>query len=95
MNFKHQSMNILFHQPNRRITTDGLWDPDMTNGQRAEFAGRTLREHRLRFNLIECSDEATDATDLIANLLHYLHSRNGDALGVLEKARDHFLSEAG
>jgi len=83
------------HQPDRRTTLDGFWDPNMTNGERAAHATITLKNHRLLHGLGNEDNEGTDAIDLIANLLHLLHASGHHPIEALDQARSHFVAEAG
>jgi hypothetical protein len=84
-------MKLPPHDPHRVVSTDGLWDPDLSNGLRAESAkSAALHYHRLRdFNC----DEATCALDLLTDTLHYLHSLGNDPLDALARAKVHFEQE--
>lgn len=84
-------MNLPPHDPELVVTTDGFWDPDATNGLRAQSARDAMLHYQMQRRLD--GDEATSTIDLITDLLHHLHARGDDPLAALDKARQYFESE--
>lgn len=80
------------HDPKLVVFTDGYWDPDATNGMRAQSAQSAILHYRL--NRSFDSNEATCAVDLITDILHHLHSLGEDPFAALDKSRGFFESEA-
>ncbi len=86
-------MNIPQHDPSRFLTTDGFFDSQSNNGMRSECAKAAVKFYQVSR---EMDDEAVvNTTDLITDLLHYLHSLGEDPLMVLQKAGECFEREAG
>lgn len=85
-------MHLPPHDPNLVVPTDGFFDPDATNGLRARSAAAAVENYQHHRELD--ADPVTCTIDLLADLLHFLHSQNEDPIAVLEKARHHFLNEA-
>jgi hypothetical protein len=81
------------HDPARFQTTDGLDEPDRTNGFRAEEAKAALIAIH-GFNSYE-QDTDCSITDQITNLLHLAHAEGYDVRQTLETALQNFLAEAG
>jgi hypothetical protein len=81
------------HDPARFQTTDGLDEPDRTNGFRAEEAKASLIAIH-GFSSYE-QDKACSITDQITNLLHLAHAEGHDVRQTLETALQNFLAEAG
>lgn len=79
------------HDPNRYQTTDGLDNPDCTNGARAFLALKALERFQEVCNMVEDVDVAT--SDLICDLLHLVHSRSLDPQFVVENGINGFLCE--
>lgn len=80
------------HDPERYQTTDGLDEPDATNGWRAEQALVALRCFARENHYPENDDTALP--DLLSNLLHLAHARVQEPGGVLTTALRNFLAEA-
>jgi hypothetical protein len=74
-------------------TTDGLDNPDCTNGVRVDFAAKALDSFQNACGMNEAVDIAT--ADLIGDLLHLVHSFGYEPLAILESALEHFSAEAG
>ena len=89
-------MNLPLHDPHRVVPTDGFWDPDLSNGLRAESAKcATLHYHQIRD--LKC-DQTACALDLLTDMLHYLHSLGEDPFEALARAKVYFeqeISDAG
>jgi hypothetical protein len=85
-------MNLPPHDPNLVVPTDGILDPDLSNGLRA----RSARDAMLHYNRERGfdSDEVTCTIDLLTDLLHFLHSLGEDPIEGIEKAREYFEDEA-
>jgi hypothetical protein len=81
------------HDPARFQTTDGLDEPDRTNGLRAEEAKEALLAIH-GFSSYE-QDRDCSITDQITNLLHLAHAEGPDVRQTLETAVRNFLAEAG
>jgi hypothetical protein len=81
------------HDPARFQTTDGLDEPDRTNGFRAEEAKAALIAIH-GFSSYE-QDADCSITDQITNLLHLAHAEGYDVRQTLETALQNFLAEAG
>ena len=81
------------HDPARYQTTDGLDEPDATNGRRAEQALAALRCFARENHYSENDD--TTLPDLLSNLLHLAHARGQEPGSVLSTALRNFLAEAG
>jgi hypothetical protein len=81
------------HDPARFQTTDGLDEPDCTNGFRAEEAKAALIAIH-GFSSYE-QDRDCSITDQITNLLHLAHAEGYDVRQTLETALENFLAEAG
>lgn len=78
------------HEPDRFLAVDGLdADPAMTNRKRAEWVGRHMSVNFL------WSEDESDFSDLICNLLHHVHSRGFDPADILSSAANNFAAEAG
>lgn len=86
-------MNLPPHAPARVVATDGFFDPDCSNGMRAESARAAVEYYQNSRGMDE--DAVLNTTDLITDLLHYLHSLGDDPLMVLQKAGEYFEREAG
>jgi len=84
---------ICLHDPGRYETTDGLDNPDCTNGDRASMALEALDCFQEACNMVE--DVDTAASDLICNLLHLVHSRGFDPRLMLQNGLGAFLCESG
>ncbi len=84
-------MQLLPHDRSRVVATDGYWDPDLTNGLRADSARYALL-HFSQERGLDC-DESACAVDLMTDLLHHLHSRGEDPIAALDRARKHFIAE--
>lgn len=84
--------NIPAHDPDRFETTDGLDNPDCTNGDRAGMALEALDCFQRACSMTEAVDTA--AADLICDLMHLVHA-DDDPWDVLQSAIRHFLCEAG
>ncbi len=80
------------HDPYRFTTSDGLYDPDKSNGKRAESALKALEAFQ-QFNRIS-DDPLAEATDLICNIMHLVHFLGGNPLDCLYMAHSHFHAEA-
>ena len=85
-------MNLSPHDPLLVVPTDGYWDPDATNGLKAQSAREAmLHYHRARgFD----SDEAICTVDLLTDLLHHLHALGENPFAALDQARKYFEAEA-
>lgn len=81
------------HDPDRFETTDGLDNPDCTNGDRAEMALEALDCFQAACSMTE--DVDTVASDLVCALLHLVHSHGLDQRVVLQNGLGNFLCEAG
>lgn len=81
------------HDPGRYQTTDGLDEPDRTNGLRAEEAKAAL----IAIHGFSSYEQDTDCsiTDQITNLFHLAHAEGYDVRQTLETALQNFLAEAG
>lgn len=81
------------HDSARYQTTDGLDEPDRTNGVRAEEAKAAL----IAIDGLSSYEQDTDCliTDQISNLLHLAHAEGQDVRQTLETALQNFLAEAG
>lgn len=80
------------HDPDRYETTDGLDNPDCTNGERAEMALQALDCFQNVCGMDE--DVDTAASDLVCNLLHLVHSRGFKPMLVLQNGLGSFICEA-
>lgn len=80
------------HDPDRHDTTDGLDNPDCTNGNRTSTALEALDCFQNACHMVE--DVDTAAADLVGNLLHLAHSRGHDPKRVLQDGLGHFLYES-
>ncbi len=80
------------HDPDRYETTDGLDNPNCTNGERAEMALQSLDCFQNACGMDE--DVLTAASDLVCNLLHLVHSRGFEPRHVLQNGLGSFLCEA-
>lgn len=85
--------SIPAHDPDRFETTDGLDNPDCTNGDRADMALEALDCFQVACSMTE--DVDTAASDLVCALLHLVHSRGFDLRLVLQNGLGNFLCEAG
>ena len=81
------------HNSARYQTTDGLDEPDRTNGLRAEEAKAAF----IAIHGFSSYEQDTDCsiTDQITNLLHLAHAEGYDVRQTLETALQNFLAEAG
>jgi hypothetical protein len=81
------------HDPARFQTTDGLDEPDRTNGVRADEAKAAL----IAIDGLSSYEQDTvcSITDQITNLLHLAHAEGHDVTQTLETALQNFLAEAG
>jgi hypothetical protein len=79
-------MRLSSHAPERSETVDGLSDPEITNGMRAERAVENGHPD------LRCGE---DYSDWIADILHHAHSNGHDPMEILRKARRDFRMEAG
>lgn len=77
------------HDSDRTATTDGLDNPDVSNGMRAENG----RAHATAGNEKDPGQE--ELSDIICNVLHYAHSREMDIPELLASAALTFSAEAG
>jgi len=79
------------HNPQLVVPTDGFFDPDASNGFRANSAASAVSyyqsERGLDDNPITCS------IDLLTDILHFLHSQNENPIQAIDRARNHFLNE--
>lgn len=85
--------SIPAHDPDRFETTDGLENPDCTNGDRADMALEALDCFQVACSMTEGVDTA--ASDLVCALLHLVHSHGFDPRMVLQNGLGHFICEAG
>lgn len=85
-------MRLPSHDPARVVATDGFWDPDCTNGLRAESARAAVEHYQISRGMDE--DVVVNSIDLMTDLLHHFHSLGQDPVAALEKARRHFEMEA-
>ncbi len=81
------------HDPARYQTTDGLDEPDRTNGLRVVQGISALRFFE-RENHYHERDYSSTA-DLICNLLHLAHARGQEPSEILTTALCNFLAETG
>jgi hypothetical protein len=84
-------MNLPCHNPDLVVATDGFWDSDASNGLRASSAIAAVEFYRRKREFQ--ADDVIVATDLITDLLHYLHSVGEDPIRELEKAKSYFVAE--
>ena len=82
------------HDPDRSATTDGLDNPDCTNGMRADFAAEALDVFQRACHMVG-EDPDVASADLICDLLHHVHGHGYNPIEVLENAVVHFAAEAG
>jgi hypothetical protein len=87
-------LKLAAHDPDRSATTDGLDNPDCTNGMRADWAAKALEVFQ-RACQMEGEDADVAAADLICDLLHHVHGQGYDPEEVLENGLRHFEAEAG
>lgn len=84
-------MHLPPHDPDLVVSTDGFFDPDVSNGSRASSAHKAVLHYQEQgFD----NDEHICSIDLITNLLHFIHSLGESPLDALDVARKHFLAEA-
>lgn len=81
------------YDPARFETTDGFDNPDCTNAKRAGFATEALATFQKACHMNEEPDVA--ASDLICDLLHFLHSLDYEPNKLLKTALTNFIAEAG
>jgi hypothetical protein len=81
------------HDPDRFETLDGYDNPDCTNRMRAGFTIDALAAFQKACHMDEEPDVA--ASDLICDLLHFVHSLDYSPKDVLESALTNFNAEAG
>lgn len=81
-------VNLPPHNPDRWQTVDGLDEPGMSNGDRVEYA----RKH-VSWMFANTEDES-NFSDLICNLLHLAHSKGMDPAEILSTAAGNFHAEA-
>ena len=86
-------MQLPPHDPARVVATDGFWDPDCTNGLRAESARAAVEHYQISRGMD--ADDLVNSIDLMTDLLHHLHSVGENPIAALEKARHHFEIETG
>ncbi len=84
-------MDIPPHDPDLAASTDGFFDPEVSNGLRARSAHQAVLHYQEQGY---DGDEHICSIDLITNLLHFIHSLGESPLEALDKARGHFLAEA-
>jgi hypothetical protein len=73
-------------------TTPGARDPDHLNGERSEWAYRTLLAFKGYSGTV---DEDCLMRDLLTDLMHYADESGQDFDEVLACARHHYLTESG
>lgn len=85
-------MQLPPHDPARVVSTDGFWDPECTNGLRAESARAMVEHYQISRGMD--ADAPVNSIDLMTDLLHHLHSLGEDPIAALNQARRHFETEA-
>ncbi len=77
------------HDADRWESVDGTDERGHTNGERADLARReiSVRLHH--------TDDESNFSDLITNLLHLAHSKGMDPAEILQDATTNFYMEAG
>ena len=84
-------MQLPPHDPQLVVPTDGFFDPDASNGLRANSAASAVSYYQSARDL-DCNP-ITCAIDLLTDILHFLHSQNQDPIQAIDRARDHFFNE--
>ncbi len=86
-------MKLPPHNPNRVVATDGFENTTWTNGDRAKSATCVIEHYGRQRGMDD--DTETLAVDLIADVVHFLHSEGIDVDQVLRSSKRHFEAEAG
>lgn len=81
------------HDPARYATTDGLDNPECTNGDRVLFAVVALDSFQNACGMVENLETA--ASDFVCDLMHLLHANAINILPVLNNGIGAFLVESG
>lgn len=88
-----EMMNLPIHCPQRFETIEGFGDPTWNNSKRRGI-GEALLEEFTRITTVENEIDVA-ASDLICDVLHFVHASGSNAQKIVGNAIDNFVAEAG